>query len=30
VRFPRIVRWRKDKSVNDINSIEELIKNSGI
>lgn len=30
VRFPRIVRWRKDKSVNDINSIEDLIKNSGI
>lgn len=30
VRFPRIVRWRKDKSVNDINSIEDLIKNTGI
>ncbi len=25
VRFPRIIRWRKDKSVNDIGSLSELI-----
>lgn len=25
VRFPRIVRWRKDKSVNDIGDVESLI-----
>ena len=26
VRFPRIVRWRKDKTINDINSVDDLIK----
>lgn len=26
VRFPRIVRWRRDKKVSDINSVEDLLK----
>jgi DNA ligase-1 len=24
VRFPRIVRWRKDKKVGEINTLEDL------
>ena len=27
VRFPRIVRWRRDKKVSDINSVEDLLPN---
>ncbi len=27
VRFPRIVRWRRDKKVADINSVEDLLPN---
>ena len=26
LRFPRILRWRKDKTVNDIDDIEEIKK----
>ena len=26
VRFPRIVRWRRDKKVSDINSVDDLLK----
>ena len=26
VRFPRIVRWRRDKKVSDINTVEDLLK----
>lgn len=25
LRFPRILRWRKDKTVNDINTLEDLV-----
>jgi DNA ligase-1 len=27
VRFPRIVRWRRDKKVSDINSVDDLLPN---
>jgi hypothetical protein len=29
LRFPRINRWRKDKTANEINTLDDLKKNAG-